>query len=517
MTDSNPAQNAAQGTASALPRLSGVTWRGCTLTGEEFALQTGRIAGGLHRLGLGPGSTVALVLRNSVDLLAADRAVRWLGANSVPVNWHASPDDINYVIRDSRAQLALLHPGFVPPGETPAAREVIVPYGDGEPPAGPVRAGSVDWADLLSHGLRGPRAGGAVGDSTIYTSGTTGRPKGVRRKAATGPQRAYVARMRSGLYRIRSGARLLVTSPLYHSAPLQFATLAGDLGELVVIGERFDPEAFLEQVETYQITHTFAVPTMFSRILALPESVRRRYDVSSLEFVLHAGAPCPPALKRRMIDEWGPILFEYYASTELGPVTFCTSQEWIERPGTVGRPIEGVELDFIDAETGKLGARPPAEIAVRNDGYPDFTYLNAGDARAALQHGGHVATGDVGYTDDGGYLFISDRVRDMIISGGVNLYPAEIEAVIQELPNVADCAVFAVADDDLGEAVAAVVQPAAAGAVTVADIRAHVASRLGRLKHPRVIELRDSLPRQENGKIKKGLLRSEFERQQQAT
>ena len=213
-----------------------------------------------------------------------------------------------------------------------------------------------------------------------------------------------------------------------------------------------------------------------------------------------------------MIEEWGPILFEYYASTETGPVTFCTSQEWLERPGTVGRPIEGVSLDFIDAATGELGGRPPAEIAVRNDSYPDFSYLNADESRAELQHGDHVATGDVGYTDDDGYLFVSDRVRDMIIAGGVNLYPAEIEAVIQELAGVADCAVFAIADDDLGEAVAAVVQPTTAGAVTVADIRAHVTSRLGKLKHPRVIELRESLPRQENGKIKKRLLRSEFER-----
>lgn len=482
-------------------KFAAVVWQDTEYSPERFADLVARAAGGLARIGVGPGDGVGLVLRNCVEALVADQAVRRIGAYPVAVNWHDSPDEVAFVLRDAGVRVAVAHGDLWPAGvEVPV---IGIPMADVDLPAGQVAS----WAELLA----GPPYAGPRGsaETIIYTSGTTGRPKGVRKLPVTGEQRARARAMRDLLYGITDDARVLVVAPLYHAAPLQMAQHTIERGELLVLHERFDAERFLAAVEKYAITHTFLVPTMFGRVLGLPPAVRDAHDVSSLRFVLHAGAPCPPSLKRRMIEEWGPVVHEYYGSTELGPVSFATPADWCAHPGTVGRPLPGVGIAFLDPGSGLPGGTQPAELAVSTTAFGDFTYEGLPERRAELQAGAFVATGDVGYVEDG-YLYLSDRVRDLVISGGVNLYPAEIEAVIQELPGVADCAVFGVPDDDLGEVLAALVEPSTMDPVRPDELARHFAARLGRLKHPRVVEFRDSIPREPNGKVRKRLLRAEF-------
>ena len=479
-----------------MTRFATVVWQGTEYSPDHVAGLVARAAGGLSRLGFSAGDRVGLLVRNCVEALVADQAARRIGAYPVAVNWHGSADEVSFVLRDAGVRVAVAHGDLWPASvDVPV---IGIPNVDGQ---------VASWAELLDGPpYEGPRGSA---ETIIYTSGTTGRPKGVRKLPVTAEQRARSRAMRDLLYGITDDARVLIVAPLYHAAPLQMAQHTIERGELLVLHERFDAERFLAAVEEHAITHTFLVPTMFGRILGLPPEIRDAHDVSSLRFVLHAGAPCPPALKQRMIDEWGPVVHEYYGSTELGPVSFATPADWCTRPGTVGRPLPGVELAFLDPGTGLPGGRQPAELAVSTTAFGDFTYEGLPERRAELQAGDFVATGDVGYVEDG-YLYLSDRVRDLVISGGVNLYPAEVEAVIQELPGVADCAVFGIPDDDLGEVLAALVEPSTLDPVRPDELTRHLAARLGRLKHPRVVEFRDSIPREPNGKVRKRLLRAEF-------
>lgn len=481
-----------------------IGWRGSTLAGGQVGEFIERAAAGLASLGVRVGDRIGILLRNCPELLVVHQAVRTLGALPVPVNWHAADSEVAFVLDDCGASVVVAHSDFVRMVSDAPRDLVIVDREQG----GRGRPRGVHWNELLAHGRRTETPTNGARESIIYTSGTSGRPKGVRRLPASDAEHAAARLMRERLYGSAPTARLLIAAPLYHAAPLQFAQHVLAAGELVVIEERFDAEGYLRAIEEHQITHAFAVPTMFGRILALDDTTRHAYDVGSLSFVLHAGAPCPPSIKQRIIEEWGTIVHEYYGSTELGPVTFCDADDWLRRPGTVGRPLNGVDLAFYDSETGAPAVSTPAEIAVRNRVLPDFDYEGREAERRALQRDEFVATGDIGYLDDDGFLFVSDRARDLIISGGVNLYPAEIEAAIQELPGVADCAVFAVPDDDLGEVPAAVVQTSSG--LTADDVAEHLAAHMGRLKRPRAIEVCDVLPRQENGKVRKDQLRAAF-------
>ena len=246
--------------------------------------------------------------------------------------------------------------------------------------------------------------------------------------------------------------------PLYHSAPNAFGLRAGRLGGALVLMPRFDPEAFLRLVEEERIDTIFMVPTMFIRLLRLPDAVRKKYDVSSLRHVIHAAAPCPPDVKRAMIDWWGPVIYEFYGSTESGAVTFATSEDALRKPGTVGRIAPGAELRS-SARRARAGQGEIGEIYSRIAANPDFTYHNKPEKRAEIDRDGLITSGDVGYIDADGYVFICDRKRDMVISGGVNIYPAEIEAVLHAIPGVHDCAVFGIPDAEFGEALMAVVEP----------------------------------------------------------
>jgi long-chain acyl-CoA synthetase len=495
---------------------SGERWR----AHAEVASRAARIAGGLHKLGVGQGDSVCILMRNDVAFIEAAYAAMQLGAYGVPVNWHFKPEEIGYILKDSGTSVLIAHADLlhqlrdgVPPGvfvlSVPTPPEILRAY-----KIDPDQLGKPDFAIDLDAWLseQEPHHGPAVPQpaNMIYTSGTTGHPKGVRRNAPTPEQSSNAERMRALVYGLKPGARALVPGPLYHSAPNSFGLRAGRLGGALVLMPRFEPKDFLRLVDQQRIDTIFMVPTMFIRLMRLPEAVRRTYDVSSLRHVIHAAAPCPPDAKRAMIDWWGPVIYEFYGSTESGAVTFATSEDALRKPGTVGRIAPGAELRFL-GDDGRL--LPPGEIGEiysRIAGNPDFTYHNRPDKRSEIERAGFITSGDVGYIDRDGYVFICDRKRDMVISGGVNIYPAEIEAVLHAVPGVHDCAVFGIPDTEFGEALMAVVEPQAGVTLDAADIRGRLKASLADYKVPKHIDIRADLPREDSGKIFKRRLRDPY-------
>jgi long-chain acyl-CoA synthetase len=486
----------------------------------DVADRASRIAGGLQRLGIAQGDCVCILMRNDIAFIEAAYAVALLGAYAVPVNWHFKPEEITYVLQDSGARVLIGHADLlhavreaIPVGVTvlsaPTPPEILANYKiDAAHLAAPARAIDLESWLLQQQPYDGPTR--PAPQNMIYTSGTTGHPKGVRRNAPTPEQAAASERMRAMIYGLRPGARALLPGPLYHSAPNSFGLRAGKLGGALVLMPRFDPEQFLRIVEREQIDTIFMVPTMFIRLMQLPQDVRARYDMSSLRHVIHAAAPCPADVKRAMIEWWGPVIYEFYGSTESGAVTFATSEDALKKPGTVGKIAPGAELRFVGDDGRVLPQGEIGEIYSRISGNPDFTYHNKPEKRAEIERDGFITSGDVGYIDEDGYVFICDRKRDMVISGGVNIYPAEIEAALHALAGVQDCAVFGIPDAEFGEALMAVVEPQPGMALDVAGLRAQLKARLADYKVPKHIEVQRDLPREDSGKIFKRRLRDPY-------
>jgi long-chain acyl-CoA synthetase len=489
-------------------------------THAEIADRASRIADGLSKLGVRQGDSVCILMRNDIAFMEVAYAAMRLGAYGVPVNWHFKPEEINYILKDSGTSVLVGHADMlhglreaIPPGvsvfSVPTPPEILRNYKiDPEGLAKPEFA--LDFDSWLARQV--PYDGPVVPQpqNMIYTSGTTGHPKGVRRNAPTPEQIAAAERMRALIYGLKPGARALLPGPLYHSAPNSFGLRAGRLGGALVLMPRFDPEEFLKLVEEQRIDTMFMVPTMFIRLMKLPQQVRRKYDVSSLRHVIHAAAPCPPDIKRAMIEWWGPVIYEFYGSTESGAVTFATSEDALKKPGTVGRVSPGAELRFIGDDGRVLPPGEIGEIYSRIATIPDFTYHNKPEKRTEIEREGFITSGDVGYIDGDGYVFICDRKRDMVISGGVNIYPAEIEAVLHAVPGVHDCAVFGIPDEEFGEALMAVVEPQAGVSLEIADIRARLKASLADYKVPKHVEIQTQLPREDSGKIFKRRLRDPY-------
>ncbi|OSI75606.1 long-chain fatty acid--CoA ligase [Bradyrhizobium canariense] len=482
---------------------------------SDVASRASRIAAGLDHLGVREGDSVAILMRNDIAFIEVVHGVMQLGAYGVPVNWHFKPAEIGFILEDSRAAVLVGHADLLHPLEAVIPKsvvalsvatppEVIIAYKiDRSRAAKPTFAIDFESWIVAQELYQGPAASQPM--TMIYTSGTTGHPKGVRRAAPTAEENAALEHMRAMIY--GSGKRALLPGPLYHSAPNFFSLHSSRRGGTLVLMPRFEPEEFLRLVEAHNVDTTFMVPTMFNRLLQLPRTVRTKYDLSSLRHVVHAAAPCPPEVKRAMIDWWGPIICEFYGSTESGVVTFATAEDALKKPGTVGRLSPGTEVRFVDAEGQVLPAGKIGEIYSRNPAYPQFTYHNRPNKRAEIEQGGFISSGDIGYMDADGYVFICDRKRDMVISGGVNIYPAEIEAVLHGLPGVHDCAVFGIPDSDLGEVLIALVEPQTGVTLDLAHVRAGLKTCLANYKVPRHIEIRTGLPREDSGKIFKRRLR----------
>lgn len=478
-----------------------------------------RIASGLGALGVRPGTCVALLMRNDAAFLEVSYAVMRLGAHAVPINWHFKSEEVAYVLADCGAKALFAHrdllaavadavPADLAVFAVAAPPALLEAYGVAPAPAAPAGAIAFEaWLETLAE-HPGPALPAPM--SMIYTSGTTGAPKGVRRHAPSPGQTAALDEVRATIYGLRPGCRALVPGPLYHSAPNSFALNAGRLADVVVVAERFDPEGLLAVIEREAIDTVFMVPTMFIRLLKLPAAVRRRYDVSSLRHVIHAAAPCPPDAKAAMLEWFGPVIYEFYGGTETGPVSFATPEDAVRKPGTVGRASPGALIRILDEHGRQLGSGSVGEVFSCFPIYPDFTYHNNDARRAEVETDGFVTCGDIGYLDDDGYLFICDRRRDMVISGGVNIYPAEIEGVLHGLAGVHDCAVFGVPDAEFGEAVMAVVEPADGVVLSPDAIRAHLSAHLAGYKVPRAVEIRHGLPREDSGKIYKRRLRDPY-------
>ncbi len=487
---------------------------------QEFGVRVRRIAGGLRAFGVEPGDSVAILMRNDIAFLETSFAAMTLGAYAVPVNWHFKPEEVAYVVSDCGAKALIGHadllaaggagaPAGVPAVWLATPPEIVSAYRI-TPERAAVPEGALDFEAWLAD--HAPYEGPPVPQpqSMIYTSGTTGHPKGVRRKAPTARENEVNESLRTLVYGVMEGARCLLPGPLYHSAPNSFGLRAARLAELLVLMPRFDAETLLRLIAEQRIEAMFMVPTMFIRLLKLPQEVRRRYDVSSVRHVIHAAAPCPAEVKRAMIEWWGPVIYEFYGGTENGPVTFATSEDSLSKPGTVGRASPGAHIRILDDDGKPVPTGAVGEIYSRIEDYPDFVYHNLPEKTAEVLRDGLISLGDLGYFDEDGYLFICDRKRDMVIYGGTNIYPAEIEAVLHAVPGVQDCAVFGVPDAEFGEALMAVVEPRPGVALDVDSLRRQMAAHLADYKVPKHIEIRSGLPREDSGKIFKRRLRDPY-------
>jgi acyl-CoA synthetase (AMP-forming)/AMP-acid ligase II len=487
---------------------------GDAITYAELEDRSCRLARVWAEAGLGFGDHVAFLVENQVRFLEVCWAAQRSGLYYTAVNTHLTPDEVAYIVDDCDAKAfvttAAMAEGAEPLlarlGDTVVSRLAL----DGDV------AGCEPYEDALASVGPGPPDQEWEGAAMLYSSGTTGRPKGVRfaiERQPLGEPGLAVEGFRV-LYGIGPDSVYLSTAPMYHAAPLQFCMAVTRLGGTAVIMERFDDEAALAAIERWRITHSQWVPTMFVRLLELPESVRAAYDLSSQRAVLHAAAPCPVPVKRQIIEWWGPIVSEYYSSTEAVGATVISSEEWLAHPGSVGRSM-GSTIHICDDDGNDV---PVGDVGVVWFESPvqglQFEYhKDPSKTRGAHDHRGWATNWDMGRLDGDGYLYLTDRKDFMIVSGGVNIYPQEAEDVLITHPAVADAAVFGVPDPDMGEQVKAVVQPldpASGGPELAARLLAHCRANLAHYKCPLSVDFEAELPRQDTGKLYKRLLRDRY-------
>ncbi|RFA29207.1 long-chain fatty acid--CoA ligase [Alkalilimnicola ehrlichii] len=463
-----------------------------------------RLAGGLTQLGVEEGDVIALMLRNDPVYLDVIMACRTAGIYYCPINWHFKTEEARYLLQDSGAKVLIIQSDLLA-SIAPAVPDNLTVLVTDAPAATP--RSYEHWLQtqpLYDGPERAPRG------HMAYTSGTTGRPKGVRRLPLTPEQLPLLQQLSAEAWGVEPGVRTLMPAPLYHSAPSSMTQQTLQLGDLLVLMPRFEPEQLLALIERHRITTVYLVPIMYVRLLRLPAAVRQRYDLSSVRFVASTGAPCAPEVKRAMLDWWGDVIYETYASSETGMLTVQDPQGARRKPGSVGLPITGAQIKILREDGRECEANEIGIIYGRQPAFSDFTYHNNPEARAKAAHGELATVGDMGYRDEAGYLYVCDRAADMVISGGVNIYPAEIENALLELPEVADCAILGVPDEEYGESLLGLVQPADGLQLEPATLRTYLSQRLANYKVPRDIRLVTALPRDDNGKVAKRKLRDRF-------
>lgn len=480
--------------------------------GELYDRQN-QLSHALAGFSLGFGDHVAMLMPNSQAYLEIFLATHQSGLYLTPINYHLTGPEVAYILQDAGARVFFAHARYAE-----AARKAVAEAGF-DPARCFAVGGSIEgftaYEALLADQPAEPPAERQAGTLMLYTSGTTGRPKGVKRDLQAGNPDAVamLAGMMGALFKLKGGPPgvHLVTGPLYHAAPGGFGSASLHLGHKLVLQDKWDAEDTLRLIDRYRVTVSHMVPTMFHRLLALPEQVKARYDVSSLETIIHGAAPIAEDAKRAIIEWWGPVLYEYYGATE-GGGTLATAEEWLSKPGTVGKPWPGTQVKILD-ETGQ--PLPPGEVGTvyMSSMIGQFEYHNAPEKTAESWRDGLFTVGDVGYLDPDGWLFLCDRAKDMIIAGGVNIYPAEIEKALIGHPQVADVAVFGIPNEEWGEEVKAVVQlvPGAEGdEAMVETLMAFARERLAKYKLPRSIDFIDELPRLDTGKLYKRFLRDPY-------
>jgi acyl-CoA synthetase (AMP-forming)/AMP-acid ligase II len=473
----------------------------------ELNAMVNRAAHAFMTLGADPGDRIVWCGPNSLEVLVTIHAARKASLTAVPLSYRFNAEEMAYVIRNSDATLVVIDaeqaPALVEVSHHLTNVRAVLVFAGTAPP------GFHRWDDSLAAAsdaepvIAAPATAGA---SMIYTSGTTGRPKGALR-TTTDPETVFAL---LGQLALRPGEEVHVTTgPLYHSGPLAWASLNHSLGCPIIVLRKFDPSAWLRLVREHRVTNTFSAPTQLKRIVSLPPGELARADVSTMRSLVANAAPVPFPLKQEVIEKLGDgFLYEVYGSTELGVVTVLHPEDQLRKPGSCGKPYGNIAVRIVrddgsDAPVGEAG-----ELFIRTTLAMDG-YHRTEEQLPEIDRGEWKSVGDVAYVDDEGFVFICDRKKDMIISGGVNIYPAEIEAVLYEHPQILDVAVFGVPDDEWGERVYAVVQPKPDTIIDVEELRGFASSRLAGYKNPREYELRDTLPRTEAGKLLKRVLRDE--------
>jgi long-chain acyl-CoA synthetase len=487
---------------------------GTGLTFAQLDDESRRLAALLEARGLQPGDTIAILLENIPRFLSAAWGALRAGLRIVPVNWHLSAAEAVYIAGDSGARALITSGTLAPLGSEIAASSRVL--GIRLVTGGPAD-GFEDFDAALAASSPERPAAEAGGQIMFYSSGTTGRPKGIRRTLPPAPfgSEQALESILAGLYGFGRDTVYLCTGPLYHAAPLGWSLAAQGLGGQVVVMPRFDPEACLAMIEQFRVTHVQFVPTMFVRMLKLAPEIRARYDLSSLRRVVHAAAPCPVEVKRAIIGWLGPIVDEYYAASEGNCYFAIGSEEWLAHPSSVGRPLLGTP-HILDDEGAELAAGEVGQIWI--EGPRVFEYHNdAAKTAGAFNERDWSTLGDLGHVDADGYLYLSDRRTDLIITGGVNVYPREIEDALTMHPAVADVAVIGLPDAEMGQEIRAIVQPAAGvtgGPELEQELIEHCAARLARFKRPRHVDFVADLPRLPSGKILRRLVRDTYLQQQ---
>ncbi len=463
-------------------------------------------------LGLKAGDHIAFLLENRLAFMEICWAAQRAGLYYTAISRYLKQDEIDYIVKDCGAKVVITSPQ--------CADQIKGLLSDA--PGAPLffmldepLPGFRSWVKESEETQpKTPIADEVAGYDMLYSSGTTGRPKGIKRAHENNPidvPNPFLKLLCANMCGMGQDSVYLSPAPLYHAAPLRFNMMAITLGGTSIIMEHFDAEEFLKLVETHKVTQSQLVPTMFVRMLKLPDEIRTRYDVSTLKGAIHAAAPCPVEVKARMIEWWGPILIEYYAGSEGNGVTVSDSKQWLSHRGTVGKAVVGVlkilDEDGVEVPTGQIGTVYFADA-------PQFTYHNDPEkTQRAFNERGWSTLGDVGYVDDEGYLYLTDRKSYMIISGGVNIYPQETEDVLITHPAVADVAVFGVPNEEMGEEVKAVVQPhdmAQAGKALEGELITYCRERLSAIKCPKSIDFAAELPRTPTGKLVKRHLREKY-------
>jgi len=486
---------------------------GETVSFGEYEARCNATAHLLRAAGLKRGDHIAVFMENQPRLLEIEGAAERVGLYFTLINTYLTPDEVAYIVTNSRSRLLFSSTTRRPVAEAAAAQcpqlERLLMTGPGELPAG-----WESYEAAVADCPADPVPDESLGAAMLYSSGTTGQPKGILRElpeiAPSDP--LPVMQFVSAMFGFRPGMTYLNPAPLYHSAPQASVAAALRLGATAVIMEHFDAEQWLALVERYRVTNCQMVPVMFSRLLRLPEQVRARYDTSSLECIVHAAAPCPEHVKRGMIDWFGPVITEYYGATEDNDFTFCDCAQSLAHPGTVGRPILG-ELLILDEDGIQCPTGTDGTIWFR--GATAFSYFQepGKTAESRTPDGSTSTVGDVGHVDAEGYLYLTDRKTYMIISGGVNIYPQETENLLSAHPAVLDVAVIGVPNEDLGEEVKAIVQladPAAASPELAQELISFCRDRIAHFKCPRSVDFVTELPRTPTGKLYKRLLRDKY-------
>ncbi|WP_116996677.1 AMP-binding protein [Desertimonas flava] len=487
--------------AASRPDETAIVWSDQSISWSQLDERARRWASRLGRLGIERGDRLAVMAKNRPEWVIALVGNLLAGVRHVPMNWHLTVSEVAYILRDSGARVLVVDSDHESVGRD-AARHAAVEHVV-------VVDETADWLDDVPVEWRPTDLAGAL---LLYTSGTTGHPKGVLRSDQPPSLDEIMPSYRrlADAWRMTEGGTHLVVCPLYHGTPQVMTLMCLALGQSLVLMPSFDAETVLAAIERHRVTATHLVPTQLLRLLRLPDGVRQRYDLSSLVGLWHGAAPCPAWVKQAMIEWLGPVVIEYFGSSEgTGPL-IADSNEWLSHPGTVGRPPPFLAVEAVDDEGTTLPTGAVGTLYFRRPEGPP-TYVGAPEKTAASRlSDGRFTVGDVGWLDSDGFVYLADRKIDVIISGGVNIYPSEIEAVISEHPGVADCVVFGIPDDEWGEQVKAVVELHRSSETTERDLLDWCRERLAGFKCPRTIDLHDALPRDATGKLKRRLFRDQY-------